>query len=732
MPRFLVLAPCLLSLVCAAQQPPAPSPEPPAPRKDDVQKGEKIEVQADSLTERRESTASKIVVNHEEITKYGDTNLLDVLKRLPGVTVDSGPGGRGGGGRGGGVRMRGLSAGYTQILVNGERMPPGFTLDSIAPDSIERIEIIRGATAEFSAQAVAGTINVVLRRALSTQRRELKVGASTQNDKPTVNASGQWADRSGNLSWTVPFNAVRFSFVSEGFNEQRVFDPDFDLTQFYLSRRRNEGWGANANIAPRLSWDLGANNTVNLDAFAFHNLFRGHFIEDNRPVIGDPPPYVSTDLRIRNGNSTLRANGQWVRRFDDGGRVDAKIGATAFSFESDSIFVADDVARVRTLERTVDSTIRDVGLTSTGKYTLPVMKGHSVVAGWDGAWNERDDTRLQQDFNPATGRGLRLDEQFDTSIRRLALFGQDEWDLTERFAVYLGVRWEAIETRSEGNTYAPIRNRSSVASPIANLLWKLPGTQKDQVRLGIARTYKPPQIQELVPRRFFAPNNTPVTPDFIGNPNLKPELAWGLDAAYEHYPSGGGNASVSLFHRRVEDIIQREVGFDSGLYISRPANIGQGTVSGIELDAKGKLSQLWEGAPGVDLRMNFALNRSKVSYLPGPYNRLDEQVPWNGTMGFDYRFTPTPLTVGSSFTARAGGTVRTSLSQVLYRSVTRQLEAYALWRFSPAVQLRLSVQDILAQDAVVLNRFTDASGLVERHSVDPRFRRYSFLWELKL
>src|SRR4029079_18963312 len=91
-----------------------------------------------SLSERRESTAAKIIVNNAEITKFGDTNLMDVLKRLPGITVDMGPGGRGGT-----VQMRGVGSRYTQILVNGERMPPGFSIDSIAPDMIERIEIIR-------------------------------------------------------------------------------------------------------------------------------------------------------------------------------------------------------------------------------------------------------------------------------------------------------------------------------------------------------------------------------------------------------------------------------------------------------------------------------------------------------------------------------------------------------------------------------------------------------------
>jgi outer membrane receptor for ferrienterochelin and colicins len=49
---------------------------------------------AEAYDPRRDDTASKIVVNHDEIVKYGDTSVLDVLKRVPGVTV-SGSGGRG-------------------------------------------------------------------------------------------------------------------------------------------------------------------------------------------------------------------------------------------------------------------------------------------------------------------------------------------------------------------------------------------------------------------------------------------------------------------------------------------------------------------------------------------------------------------------------------------------------------------------------------------------------------
>src|SRR5690349_9438218 len=102
---------------------------------------------------RRDDTASKTVLNADEIRKYGDDNVYDVLKRAPGVTVT-----------GKTLRMRGLGEGYTQILVNGDRPPPGFSLDNLAPDQIERIEIIRAASAEYSMQAIAGTINIVLKK----------------------------------------------------------------------------------------------------------------------------------------------------------------------------------------------------------------------------------------------------------------------------------------------------------------------------------------------------------------------------------------------------------------------------------------------------------------------------------------------------------------------------------------------------------------------------------------
>jgi iron complex outermembrane receptor protein len=99
--------------------------------------------------QRRESTASKIVIGREEIERQGDANLGEILKRMPGITLGGAPG------RGGGIRMRGLSQGYTQILLDGQRVPPGFSVESLTPEMVERVEIYRAPTAETGAQAIA-------------------------------------------------------------------------------------------------------------------------------------------------------------------------------------------------------------------------------------------------------------------------------------------------------------------------------------------------------------------------------------------------------------------------------------------------------------------------------------------------------------------------------------------------------------------------------------------------
>jgi iron complex outermembrane receptor protein len=136
-----------------------------------------------ATSEHRDSSASKIIITRDDIEQYGDSNLGDVMRRLPGVTVGGRPG------RGGPPAMRGMAGGFTQILINGERVSPGFSIEQITPEMVERIEILRAPTAETGTRAVAGTINVVLREPLRQRNNDIRVQVQEERSKFSPNLS---------------------------------------------------------------------------------------------------------------------------------------------------------------------------------------------------------------------------------------------------------------------------------------------------------------------------------------------------------------------------------------------------------------------------------------------------------------------------------------------------------------------------------------------------------------
>jgi hypothetical protein len=235
------------------------------------------------------------------------------------------------------------------------------------------------------------------------------------------------------------------------------------------------------------------------------------------------------------------------------------------------------------------------------------------------------------------GAGVSLpggDEFYESQVSRLAVYGQDEWNVTPAWSVYLGARWEGIRTSTAGNTYSEVKNSSSVLSPVAQTLYKLPGTKGDQVRLAVTRTYKAPGQQQIIPHRFTSVNNSQTEPDSIGNPNLKPELALGIDASYEHYWAEGALLSASVSSRSITDYTRSMVvSFDGARWVSTPTNSGDARTYGLELEAKFPLKAVMDTTTNLDLRASLSRNWSTVDSVPGPDNRLDGQTPAVGDPG---------------------------------------------------------------------------------------------------
>jgi outer membrane receptor for ferrienterochelin and colicin len=713
----------LAAAICAAAGVHAQEAQPKTPPLKKEQKADEkiqqVEVRgtAESYDPRRDDTATKIVVNHDEIIKYGDTSVLDVMKRVPGVTVINNA-----------IRMRGLGSGYTQILINGERAPAGFTLDSLSPDTIERIEVLRAATAEFSTQSVAGTINIVLKKAIKKAQREVKVGYGGGASLRSPYVSLQMSDRAGKLSWSLPVNVFDAHSIRPSTAVEEGVDGTGHTVMLRNTAAQSDSRFSILSTAPRLNWNLDGGDTLTWQSFINLNRMTGDNRSDTTTPVGAPPLVPSQVNPLHNKNTYLRTDLNWVHKLASGSKLDIKVGAGEGHFNSLlHRYGYADAAPV--LDSATDSETRDHSVTSTGKYTNPLIEGHTLAIGWDGGYTTRDNTYLQDDLALAGLPAYHADEVFTARVARLAGFAQDEWNVTPRWSVYLGARWEGITTRTSGNTFDTAHSSSSVWSPVMQTLYKLPGSKADQLRFAVTRTYKAPDVNSLIPRRWPSTNNSSTQPDYMGNPNLKPELALGLDASYEHYFGEGGLFSISGSTRRIDDFTRTLIVEKDGRWVALPSNQGQARTRGLEVELKFPLKTFFANAPAIDWRASVSRNWSTVESVPGPDNRLDQQTPLSATFGIDYKAGA--LTTGGSFSFRNGGPVRVSAVQTNYQSVRRDLDVYALWKFDQKVQLRLALSNVLGQDWTSANSYAEPGMLVTRSNISPAYTTVRATLEVK-
>ncbi|MBD8542950.1 TonB-dependent receptor [Oxalobacteraceae sp. CFBP 8761] len=460
---------------------------------------------------RRDDTATRIIIKRDQLTRYGDRSILDALRRVPGVTID------GSSGQGGTIQLRGLGAGYTQVLINGERAPGNFSFDTLSPEVVERIEVLRAATADLSTQAVAGTVNIVLRHVAKTRERELKLGMLGSDVFKGPTASLQLSDRREGFAWSLAGDGVseRFDRVNGMVLENTGTDGALDLLRTTATDER--GRMRRLNLTPRLEWTLAGGDKITSETFVNVTRFRnrGHALVTT--LIGGPPPAPDLVTHYRADDETARTDLRWSRGFPSGASIEAKLGLTGERSENVGLRDGRDAAGNPETDGRINGARRDRGINSTGKAMRKLGSGHALATGWDGSVTWSDETRIEQDRVRAFPSGLALDETFEARVTRLAMYAQDEWDITPHWSMYLGLRWEGIRTRASGNSFASTRTGSGVWSPVMQTLWKIPGRKGDQVRFALTRTYKEPALWNLLPRRQAFENNSATEADFQGN-----------------------------------------------------------------------------------------------------------------------------------------------------------------------------------------------------------------------
>ena len=159
-----------------------------------VQTGERVEITGSNIRRVQSETASPVqTLTREDIDRSGKTSVGELLQTLAIDNQGSVPTTfqTGFSSSGAGISLRGLGAGATLVLINGRRVAPfaladdgrkSYTdLNVIPLEAVERVEILKdGGSAIYGSDAIAGVVNVILRRDYTGSQFRASVGQSLE------------------------------------------------------------------------------------------------------------------------------------------------------------------------------------------------------------------------------------------------------------------------------------------------------------------------------------------------------------------------------------------------------------------------------------------------------------------------------------------------------------------------------------------------------------------------
>ncbi|MFN3859079.1 MAG: TonB-dependent receptor plug domain-containing protein [Caulobacter sp.] len=614
---------------------------------------------------RTDETAPVLSYDQEYFQRFEPVSAGDAMKRVPSVTflsdvLESD-----------GARLRGLDPGYTQILINGERVPGAgadrsFFVDRIPAELIERIEIVRSPSANRSGDAVAGALNIVLRDAYSLDGGYVRGGIARYDDEELAGSAG--------FVWGGQVGPGRL-LIGLGAQERRS-------PKEKLSKRFDEPGGTLDNIEVqtdvRDGTDYSVNATYDVQVGGGDLTLSGFFVRTDRYQDEDSIEYIdgvrtdaSIDLVNDNDLDILTDNYSLGARYDRemfGGKTKIKLGYAAiideqFEFEEEIEFRRDAIPFPDGDRLTRDEITFDLEDREWSADIEHSRDAGPVKIGFGLSFNDKErDVRVTEYRYRTTTVPFPAPTPASYTLRNFSQANIEEQRLDPFFMVSgksdivkweVGLRYETTDVTIVDNSIgvAPAdrvtTNDYNILLPSAHMRIKV--GEAGRVNLSAARTVRRPSFNQLSPvllEEEFGDD------DYIGNPNLEPETAWGVDVGYEHRIGRRGVVGVNFFYRDVTDLIEAvntgaEGSGGPGTFIYSNANVGDGKVWGIEFDLSTPLSFM--GLDNTGVFFNYSWLDSEITDFAGERKFNDQSdyvfnvgviqdVPsWGAAFGVTYR-----------------------------------------------------------------------------------------------
>lgn len=530
----------------------------------------------------------------EAFAAAAPANAYEMVQRVPGFSIVEAD-----------TDVRGFAGGRGNVLVDSARSTSRHQeiddlLKRIPATSVARIELIRGGAPGMDMAGHAALVNVVRRRA-ATSEMAVEAGVAL--------APGGWAGpqgafeygrRSGDRALDLALTAERELDTDTGPGRIRTIARDGagieDLETG--ARRVTDLFGSSASW--RQPWRGGS---LGLNA-----ALRGEH-DDERMERHDRDAGVRTEL-AQDAEDALEfeAGGRYVRPLGANSRLELVANQRLERVEALSLSREDDAE-----ERFQEDT-------DSGETLLRIDLGHGHSSGWrlsaglEGAFNFLESqARLSEDGERVElpGSDVRIEER--RAEVSLGVAGQ----VAGAWTVEAGLRVEASALDQRGDT--PTERDFTYLKPRLTGYWE--PDDRNSVHLALSR-----EVGQLDFDDFVASASLDTGVVSAGNAELEPDKTWQLVAGWERSFWEDGALGLTWTHERISDVVDRILVSSGGDVFDAPGNIGDGRRDTLELELATTLDRF--GLPGVRVATELRWRDSSVTDpTTGMKRRISGEAP---------------------------------------------------------------------------------------------------------
>ncbi len=752
-----LLASASLFTLCFGTVLPAMAQTAPAPATEDddpILRAETVVVQGEiSYRNRSEETVQTLEYGQDYFQRFEPLTAGDALKRVPSVTflsdvIESD-----------GARLRGLDPGYTQILINGEKVPGSsadrsFFLDRIPAELIDRVEIVRSSSARRSGDALAGTLNIILRDGYELDGGYVRAGGLYFDDGEFKESlGGVYGGQLGpgrillgaNLQGRYnPKQKKSQRFGDSPENNPNYRADDFDNREDQTDTRDGTDYSFNAD------YSIEVDNGLSMNLSGFY--VKTERTEDERSFEYDDPAAVTGPVRratpgnlltdnanvaeIDQENYSLRAV---VKQDWSAGQTKFKLGLSSFDeavYETEDEIDFDRATPRYTGDLTLASIVDEETFAEIA-HTFDFSGNTAIEVGVFFQDKDRDsDIRTQRNrFNvPVALRDTWDQFSGNPNVARTAWTNLQpvigglntlEEERLDAFAVIngeagriaweAGVRYETTDVTITDQTVAPAdqvkSNDFAFFLPSAHIKFDL--TAADRISASVARTVRRPNFNFISPALLEAELGDN---DLLGNPDLEPESAWGLDVGYERRLGKAGVVGFNVFYRNVSDLVEvANTGVEGsegpGTFVLQPQNTSDGSVYGIEFDLSTPLTMF--GLPNTGVFANYSWLDSDIDDTFGS-RRFNDQSEFVYNLGFIHDLNELDAAFGVTY-RKQGDAFGRIVGEEIVTSYGADLEIFVEKRFGKRFTIRGVGSNLLnGSKDEVFNKFGSIQDQIDR------------------